>query len=225
VVLPYFRKLNYDPLKDFVPICELANFPPLIVVNSNSPYRTLADFIAAAHARPGALTLGTIGPATSTQLAFEMLKVAAKANVTFVPFTGYTPAIQAVLGDQITAAIADLSSLQGALQAGRLRALATTAGARIASLPSVPTVAESGYKDVVAEFFGGLIAPAKTPDDTISQLIGWSSAALKTPQVKEKFAALGFFPSEVCGADYSAILHKDYEDYGRIIRQAHITMQ
>lgn len=98
VVLPYFRKLNYDPLKDFVPICELANLPPLLVVNNASPYRTLKDFIDAAHARPGTLTLGTIGPATSAQLAFEMLKLAAKADITFVPFTGYTPAIQQVLG-------------------------------------------------------------------------------------------------------------------------------
>lgn len=98
MVLPYFRKLNYDPLKDFVPICELANLPPLLVVNNASPYRTLKDFIDAAHARPGTLTLGTIGPATSAQLAFEMLKLAAKADITFVPFTGYTPAIQQVLG-------------------------------------------------------------------------------------------------------------------------------
>jgi tripartite-type tricarboxylate transporter receptor subunit TctC len=78
-----------------VPICELAAFPPLIVVNSGSPYHTLADFIDAARARLGALTYGTIGPATASQIAFEMLEQAAQAHITFVPFTGYTPACRA----------------------------------------------------------------------------------------------------------------------------------
>ena len=144
VVLPHVRKLNYDPLTDFVPICELATFPPLIVVNIDSPYHTLADLIDAAHARPGTLTYGTIGPATASQIAFEMLEHAAKVDITFVPFTGYTPAIQALLAHQVTAAQADLTTLQGQLQTGKLRALATTAAARVAVLPDVPTVIELG---------------------------------------------------------------------------------
>jgi tripartite-type tricarboxylate transporter receptor subunit TctC len=135
VVLPYFRKLNYDPLKDFKPICELATFPPLLVVNGQSPYHSLADLIDAAHARPGVLTLGTIEVGSVTELVFEMLKHATKADITFVPFTGYTPAIQAVLGNQITAALADYSSVQGELQSGKLRALATTASDLPAECP------------------------------------------------------------------------------------------
>ena len=108
VVLPHLRKLNYDPLTDFAPICELAEFPPLIVVNGQSPYHTLADLLDAAHAQPGVLTLGTLGPATSSQMAFEMLKRAANVDITFVPFTGYTPAIQALLSNQITSALLTL---------------------------------------------------------------------------------------------------------------------
>ena len=130
VVLPHLRKLNYDPLMDFAPICELAEFPPLIVVNSQSPYHTLSDLIDAAHERPGVLTLGTLGPATSSQMGFEMLKRVANVDITFVPFTGYTPAIQALLSNQITSALADLTTLQGQLQTGKLRALATTARRR-----------------------------------------------------------------------------------------------
>ena len=224
VVLPLIRKLNYDPFTDFTPICELASFPPLIVVNGNSPYHTLADFINAAHAQPGVLTLGTIGPATSTQLAFEMLKYKAKANITFVPFTGYTPAVQALLGNQITAAMADVSTLQGQIQTGKLRALATTARTRVASLPNVPTVAESGY-DVKQEFFGGVVAPAKTPKEAIARLTDLFKAALQAPKIKAKFASLGFFAGGECGADYTAILRKDYADYGQIIRDAKLKMQ
>ena len=224
VVLPLIRKLNYDPFTDFTPICELASFPPLIVVNADSPYHTLADFINAAHAQPGVLTLGTIGPSTSTQLAFEMLKYKAKANITFVPFTGYTPAVQALLGNQITAAMADVSTLQGQIQSGKLRALATTARTRIASLPNVPTVAESGY-DVKQEFFGGVVAPAKTPKETIAKLTDLFKTALQAPNIKAKFASLGFFAGGECGTDYAAILRKDYADYGQIIRDANLKMQ
>jgi tripartite-type tricarboxylate transporter receptor subunit TctC len=225
VVLPHLRKLNYDPLTDFAPICEVASFPPLIVVNSEAPYRTLADLVDAAHARPGALTLGSLGPATSSQLAFEMLKLKAKADITFVPFNGYTLAIQAVLGNQITAALADLSSLQGQLQTGKLRALATTAHNRIALLPDVPTVAESGYKGFEAEFFGGLVAPAKTPQPAITQLIANFTTAMQSPQITAKFAALGFFPAGQCGADFAAILRQEYDKYGRIVQDAHLKME
>jgi tripartite-type tricarboxylate transporter receptor subunit TctC len=224
VVLPHMRKLNYNPL-DFEPICELAEFPPLIVVNNDSPYRTFGDLIDAAHAHPGALTLGTLGPASASQMAFEMLKLATKANITFVPFPGYTPAVQALLSNTITSALADLSTLQGQIQTGKVRALATTARKRIETLPDVPTVAESGYPDVVAEFFGGVVAPAKTPQQAISQLIGIFSAAMKAPTIKAKYAALGFFAGNVCGADYAAVLHKDYDDYGRIIHDANIKME
>jgi tripartite-type tricarboxylate transporter receptor subunit TctC len=224
VVLPYFRKLNYDPLKDFKPICELATFPPLLVVNSQSPYHSLADLLEAAHARPGVLTLGTIEVGSVTELVFEMLKQATKADITFVPFTGYTPAIQAVLGNQITAALADYSSVQGELQSGKLRALATTASKRVTALPNVPTVAEAGYKGVEAEFFVGVAAPAKTPATKISKLIRWFTTALQAPQIKAKFAALGFFSGGQCGADFAAILHNDSQKYGKIVQEAHLQM-
>jgi len=225
VVLPNVRKLNYDPLTDFAPVCLLASFPPLIVVNSGSPYRTLADLIDAAHAKPGAITLGTLGPSTASQIAFEMLKRAAKADITFVPFAGYTPAIQAVLSNSVTAGLADLSTLQGQLQTGKVRALATTAPQRIAVLPNVPTVIESGYKDVSAEFFGAVVAPAKTPPAMIEKLSHWFSAAIGDPATKAKFAALGFFPDGRCGAAFAAVLRRDYDDYGRIIRAAGLKMQ
>lgn len=225
VVLPHVRKLNYDPLMDFVPICELATFPPLIVVNSDSPYRTLGEFIAAAKARPGALTYGTIGPATSSQIAFEMLKQSANVDITFVPFPGYQPAVQALLAHQVTAAQADLTTLQGQLQTGKLRALATTAAKRIALVPDVPTVLEAGYKNVEAEFYGGVMAPAKTPQAAVTQITRAFSDAIKSPAVKAKFTSLGFVPGGQCGGDFGAIIHKDYDNYGRTIRDAHLQMQ
>jgi tripartite-type tricarboxylate transporter receptor subunit TctC len=225
VVLPHLRKLNYDPLTDFAPVCELASFPPLVVVGSESPYHTLADLIDAARAKPGVLTFASLGPATASQMVFEILKREAKADMTFVPFPGYTLAIQALLGNQVTAALADLSSLQGQLQTGKLRALATTAGARIATLPDVPTAIELGYKTVAADFFGGVVAPSKTPKEKLTKLISWFSAAIEDPAVKGKFTALGFFPGGPCGAAFGAVLRKDYDEYGRIVREANIKLE
>jgi tripartite-type tricarboxylate transporter receptor subunit TctC len=225
VLLPQTRKVNYDPLNDFAPICDLVDFPPLIVVNTDSPYRTLADLIAAAHAQPGVLTLASIGPATVSHLTVEMLKLRAKADIIFVPYPGYSPGIEALLGAHVTAALADYSSLVEFLKAGKLRALATTMPKRIAQLPDVPTVAESGYKDFVAEFFVGLVAPAKTPKETLAQFAAMFTAAMEPADVKAKLAALGLFPSATCGADFAAVLRDDYNEYGRIIREANIKME
>ena len=225
VLLPQTRKVNYDPLTDFAPICDLVDFPPLIVVNSESPYRTLADFIDAAHAQPGMLTLASIGPATVSHLTVEMLKLRAKADIIFVPYPGYSPGIEALLGSHVTAVLADYSSLVEHLKAGKLRALATTMPKRIDQLPDVPTVAESGYENFVAEFFVGLVAPAKTPKETLSQFADLFTAAMQPPDIKAKLATLGLFPSGICGGDFGTVLRKDYDEYGRIIREANIKME
>ena len=225
VVMPHLRKLNYDSLKSFEPICVVASFPPLIVVNSGSPYRSLTDLIEAARTHPGTLTLGTIGPAAASQITFEMLKRSAGVDIVFVPFSGYAPAVQALLGGHIGAALADLTSLQGALKAGTVRALATTAPTRASALPDVPTVIEAGYKDVAAELYGGVVAPARTPPATVARLIERFTTAVKAPKIVEKFAALGFSPGGQCGADFASVLRKDDADYGRIIRDADIKLE
>ncbi len=224
VLLPQTRKVNYDPLTDFAPICNLVDFPPLIVVSSESPYHTLGDLITAARAQPGILTLASIGPATVSHLTVERLKLRAKADIIFVPYPGYSPGIEALLGSHVTAALADYSSLVEHIKSGKLRALATTMPARIEQLPDVPTVAEAGY-NFVAEFFVGLIAPAKTPKDTVAQIGAMFTTAMQPSDIKAKLAALGLFPNGTCGADFGAILRKDYEEYGRVIREANIKME
>jgi len=100
------RKLNYEPLRSFVPICNVVNSPTIIVVNSASPYRTLTEMLDDARAKPGQITMASIGPASSFQLGFEMLKRAAKADMTFVPYPGNAPALNAVLGQQVTSMFA-----------------------------------------------------------------------------------------------------------------------
>jgi tripartite-type tricarboxylate transporter receptor subunit TctC len=222
VIGPHVRKLNYDPLTSFEPICYLVKTPLLVVVNSSSPYRSLADLLKTALAKPGELTLASVGPATTLHVASEKLKRAADAKMIYVPYSGTGPATTALLGEHVTAMIAEHPAVAEQLNSGKLRALATGSRTRIESLPDVPTIAESGYNDYEIDVWWGLFAPANTPKETASQLAGWISTALKTPEMKPKFAIQGFHPVGLCGADFGSFLRKQYDDYGRVIREANI---
>jgi tripartite-type tricarboxylate transporter receptor subunit TctC len=222
IISPRMRKVNYDPLTNFEPICDLAHAPTIIAVNNSSPYRTLADLLSAARAMPGGLTLAGSGPATAVHIAFEMLKRAAKVEMTFVPYPGAAPAVTALLGNHVTSVLGDYASMAEQLSVGKLRALATASPARVEALAAVPTVAEFGYKDYAMDLWYGLVAPAKTPKEIVSQLAGWFTEALQAPEIKAKLAAQGLYPAGKCGAEFAALLRKQYDDFGRAIREANI---
>jgi tripartite-type tricarboxylate transporter receptor subunit TctC len=219
------HKVNYDPLTSFAPICQLVSSPGVFVVNSASPYRTLADLIEAARAKPGALTMASVGPGTAQHIGFEMLKRAAHIDMTYVPYAGGAPAINALLGGHVTAVFAEYAPLAAHLKAGTLRAIATSARTRIAPLPDLPTVSESGYPDYEVDLWWGLFAPAKTPPQKVSELARWFIEGLRAPALKAKLAAQGFSPVGQCGSDFASLLRKQYDAYGRIIRDAHIVTE
>ena len=225
VINPHLRKLAYDPLTAFEPICYLVSSPQVIVVNSNSPYRTLADFIASARARPGELTMASLGPATAQHIAVEQLKRAAGINVTFLPYPGNVPAVTALLGGHVTSVLANYAEVAAPLQAGTLRPIATTAKSRIDLLSDVPTVSEQGFPDYEATVWLGVVAPAKTPPQILSRLNNWFTQAIQAPEVKPRLLELGLFPVGQCGASFGSFLQKQFEDYGQHIRAANITLQ
>jgi tripartite-type tricarboxylate transporter receptor subunit TctC len=219
---PHLRKVNYDPMTSFEPICHLVSVPALIVVAASSPYRTLGDLLGAARANPGKITLASPGPATTFHIAFEMLKRTADVNMIYVPYAGTPPALNALIGGHVTSVFSDYASMAGQLKAGAVRALATSAPARIATLPEVPTVAESGVKDYESEVWFGVVAPAKTPKNTTAELIAWFSAALRSDEVQPKLAAQGLDPVGRCGAAFTNYIHTQYNTIGRTIRDANI---
>ena len=221
VISPHLRKVNYDPLTGFESICLLANTPQLIVVNSASSYRTLADLMNTAHARPGTVTLAGGGTAV-THIAFEMLRRAANVDMTFVPYSGTASAISALLGEHVTSVFSEYPAAVEQLKAGKLRVLATLSRTRIEPLPDVPTVAESGYKDYQVDVWYGLFVPAKTPKGTVSQLARWFATALQVAELKAQLAVQGLYPVGTCGVEFSAYIRKQYDDYGRAIRRANI---
>jgi tripartite-type tricarboxylate transporter receptor subunit TctC len=222
LISSHLRKLNYDILTSFEPICYLATVPTVIVINSTSPYRTLADLLDAARAKPGDLTLASTGPLSVFQIGVEMLKRAAKVDMTFVPYPGGAPAVNALLGEHVTSVFETYPTVKEQLNAGKLRPLATGSRTRIDVLPEVPTVAESGYTEYNVDEWFGVLAPAKTPKATVSQLAGRFTAAVQAPEVKAKLAVLGLYPVGMCGADFATLLRKQYDDLGRVIGEANI---
>lgn len=217
--------LPYDPLASFEPTCLVVNSPQLIAVNAHSPLRTLGDLVAAARVRPGELSYASVGPATTQHILGETLRRAAKIEMTYVPFPGGAPAVNALLGGHVTAVVANYSELLEQLQAGTMRPLAVASRERLAALPEVPTLAESGFPNLETTAFFGLVAPAKTPPEAIGQLIGILRKAIEAPEIRGKLDAQGLYPAEVCGADFAARIRTQYDSYGRAAQEANIKVR
>ena len=225
VVNPLLKKSNYDAVKNFVPICYLASSPLVFVVDSSSPYHTIGDLIAAAHANPGKLTFAALGPATSRLIQFEQFKRATKVDMIFVPYPGGAPVVNALLSHQVTIGLVNYSEAVSQLKAGTLRALAAGSEARLQQLPNVPTVAESGYPGYKADVWFGIFAPAKTPENIVGNYSNWFAEALQAPEIEKKLLTLGLNTVGLCGVDYTTFILKQYEEYSRVIHDAHLRVE
>jgi tripartite-type tricarboxylate transporter receptor subunit TctC len=221
VVNAALKKGNYDVSTSFEPVCQLASTPILVVARGDSPYKAVGDFITAARARPGELSVAG-SPASSLQIAYEVFKRGANIDLTFVPFGGSAPAINNLMGGHVSAASADYPTLVPHLKSGALRALVTAAATRIESLPDVPTFAEAGLGKYEDEIFYGVMAPARTPPDTVKQLASWLTDAMDAAETKPKLAPQGLFASIRCGGEFGAYLRTLVDNYSRVIREANI---
>jgi tripartite-type tricarboxylate transporter receptor subunit TctC len=222
IVHPNFKKLTYDPLTSFEPVCLLASSPQVIVVNSASPYKTLTELFDAARARPGELSNASVGPASAQHIAMEQLKLLGKVNMVFVPFNGNTPALNQLLGNHVSAVMSNYSESAEHVNAGKLRALAVGGKARLKEWPNVPTVAEQGFPDYAVEVWYGLVAPAKTPKDKVAELSKWCAEAMLAPELKPKWDLQGLAPVGSSAEAFAAHLRKQSEGYIRVIREANI---
>jgi tripartite-type tricarboxylate transporter receptor subunit TctC len=222
LVVPQMRKVNYDALTSFEAVCNLATTPQVLIVNSNSPYRSLADLLNAAREKPGTLTLASPGPAGVAHVQAEMLKRAAKVDMTYVPYPGVAPALTALLGNHVTSAFSTYTAVAEQIRSGQMRPLAAVSAGRIDTLPDVPSMAELGFKDLDGDLWYGLFAPAKTPPDTVAELARWFTAAVRAPELKPKLAAQGLTPVAHCGPEFATFVRAQYERYGRGIRESNI---
>ena len=204
---------HYDALTAFEPLCYVAATPAVLAVSSKSDIQTLADFVKLVQSKAGAVSYGSTGPASIAHIAGELLKRDAKADITYVPYPGSPPAMNATLSGTITAVMANYSDLKGQIDSGALRPIAVPAKKRSVALPNVPTVAENGFNDVEAAVWFGFVVPAKTPKDVIAQLSKYISDAVTSPAVVERLKNQGMFINLFCGSDFGKFLAEEHRTY------------
>jgi tripartite-type tricarboxylate transporter receptor subunit TctC len=190
-----FPKVPYDIAKDFTPITLLASFPLVLVVHPTLPARTVAELIALAKAKPGAINFASIGNASPPHLAGELFNQLARVNMVHVPYKGSGPAQADLVGGHVQLMFDTAVAAMPNIKAGRTRPLAVTTKMRSALLPDLPSLEESGLRGYDLYGWGGIVGPAGVPADIVHKLQREIAKALKQPDVAEKLAALGADPS------------------------------
>jgi tripartite-type tricarboxylate transporter receptor subunit TctC len=215
-----YLKLNYDTVKSFAPVAKVGASPVVMVAPANSPYRSLADVLAAARKAPGKLNYAAGGGgATTTSLAAEFLKSEAKVDMLMIPYKGSGPALTALMGNEVDLGFDIPSSALPLIRSGKLRALAVTTKARSPALPEVPTVAETGLPNFEVTGWFGILAPAGTPPEVVARLNKDVNAALALPDVKERLQALGVEPAHGSPAEFGQLIRSETQRYGEAIRR------
>ena len=223
--LSLFGKLTYDPIKDFTPIMLLATAPNVLTVQPASPIRSVRDLIAQAQARPGKLTYASGGPGSSSNLAGELFKAMTKVDILEVSYKGAGPAMNDLLGGQVSMSFVVLQTALPHIGSGRLRALAVTSTARSTFAPDVPTVAESGLPAYEVVTWYGTLGPAGMPPEIVSK---WSAELTKTltmPDVKEKLIVLGMEGKGGNPQQFDQFIRADWEVWDKLIKTQGIRAQ
>ena len=220
-----YKKLPYDPVKDFAPVAQIGRGGNLLLVRQDLPVRTLKEFIAYAEARPDKLSYCSWGNGSGGHLAMESLKKQAGLVMTHVPYKGSGPCVQDLMGGQVDAAFADMSSTVELVRAGRLKALANSGPSRIPMLPDVPTMTEAGYPFTNYSWYG-LLAPAKTPPAIVKKLNTAVNQVLKDPAVVQRLRELNFtdLPQNT-PEQFAATMQKDLHDWSVLVKDIGLTLE
>src|SRR5258708_5167725 len=220
-----FKKLPFDPLKDFAPISSLGFFDFIFATGANSQFKTLGDFIAAAKARPGALNVGTINIGSTQSLSAELFKTLAGIDFTIIPFRGTPEVLISQLQGDIALMVDGYSSMKGNLADGKLRALASSGPVRSESTPDVATVRESGVAGYDVISWNALFAPAGTPPEIVNALNGALQAVLADADVKRRLLELGIEAKAGTPQEISDRLKSDIDKWQKVIEKAGIQKQ
>ena len=213
-----YRKLNYDLVRDFAPITQAVNYANLLVVHPSTPYRTTQELIAAAKAKPGALSYGTAGNGTPPHMTGELFKSYTGVDIQHIPYKGGAPAIADLLAGQIPLMFDNVPPLLPHVRSGKMRALAVTSLARISVLPDVPTLHELGLKDFDAVGWNGLLAPAGTPREIVSRVHAEVVRILAIPEVRTNLLTQG---ADIVGntpEQFGAWIRTEVKKWGEVIR-------
>jgi tripartite-type tricarboxylate transporter receptor subunit TctC len=220
-----YKKVSYDPVRDFAPITLTATAPNVLIVNPSVPAKTVGEFIALAKSRPGEMTYGTPGIGTAPHMGMELLKSMAGIDLRHIPYRGTAPAVTDIISGQIHAMFANALTARPQVDAGKVRALGVSGPKRIEAMPDVPPVAEAGVPGYAAMQWYGLLAPAGTPADILALLQAEAVKGLHTQEMKEKLATDGAEPIGTSSAEFAALIASELDKWTKVARAAKIEPQ
>lgn len=225
VLLPHLRsKLPYDIAKDFVPVTMLATVQNVLVVGAAVPANNVSDLIALSKANPGKLSFASPGLGSSPHMAGEMLKASTGMDMIHVAYKGTGPALNDVLGGQVTMFFSQMSSALPLIKQGKLKAIGVASLQRHQAAPEVPTIAEQGYPGFEAKAWYALFAPAGTPSDIVHKVASDTTKALQMPEVKDKLSALGADPVGGTPEEFAQRLRLENTRWGDAIRKSGVKL-
>ena len=218
-IAPHLMKLPYDPFKDLAPISGGVNFPNVLIVNQSVGVKNLKDFIAAAKAKPGAITFASTGAGSASHLTGELFNQRAGVEMTHVPYKGGAPAMVDVLGERVSGYFAAPPTALPQIKTGRIIPLATTGLIRPDYMPDVPTVAESGFPGFEALNWYAFVAPGATPAALLDRWNVEIVKVLNDPEVRKSLSEHGLTPQPTTREGFAAFMKKEYDQWGKIVRE------
>ncbi len=226
VVAPWlYKTVKYDPSKDLLAVTHVAYTPIMIVAPANSPFKNIADVVAAAKRAPGSIKYGSPGNGTTIHLAAEIFSQAAGIKLLHVPYKGSNAAMMDAIAGNVDLMVASVPSAMAQIKAGKLRALAVTSATRSTSLPEVPTLAESGYKQVDVSTWYGIFAPAKTPREVVDKLAAEVNKQLATPAMIQAIHEQGAEPKLMSQKQFADLVQSDYKKWKTIVQESGATVE
>jgi tripartite-type tricarboxylate transporter receptor subunit TctC len=217
-----FASINYDPVADFAPVTLICFFPNLLVVPNSSPFRSVADVVAAARTNPGKVTFASPGHGSSPHMSGELFKYMAKVDLTHVPYRGASPAYTDLIAGRVDCMFSVMASGLPLVQSGQLRALGVTTAARVAAAPRIPTIAEAGIPGYDTSSWFAFFVPARTPEVIIRKLHADTVAVLGEPQIRAKLDQLGVVVAGSTPEELGAHLKAEMAKWAPVIRAANI---
>jgi tripartite-type tricarboxylate transporter receptor subunit TctC len=218
----FFDKVAYDPFRDFELVTLAARNDVVFAVNPAIPANTVAEFVAVTKAGDKRLTFSSGGTGSVTHLVGAQFGLNVGLDVVHVPYNGAGPAVAAAVAGHVPAVFSSMPPVVPHILEGRLRALAVTGGVRSPSLPDVPTMAEAGFPETKGDQWVGVFAPAKTPKEIVAVLNRELVKALASPDIKERFATIGFVPVGSSPEEFAALIKSDTENWSKVIRAGNL---
>ena len=223
IVAPSMMDVPYDLTRDVVPVTKLTLTANVLVVRASSPLQTVAEFVAMAKAKPGALTYASAGNATPSHLASELFKRRAEIDIQHVPYKGIAAGLAALMGEQVDIAFAGAATALPLVNSGKLRALASAGAQRLPAFPNLPTIAELGFAGFQLNEFHGVVAPAGTAPEVIATLADELARILESPNTKARLASLALYPANDVGPEpLAALIKLEVPRWRQVVRQAGI---